>query len=68
MRQNLGWAVGYNAVALPIVASASNARSGWCCARSSSLAEPAHTCCARPADGPPLSVPVREGGVGVRQR
>ena len=32
MRQNLGWAVGYNALALPDRRRRLRARSGWCCA------------------------------------
>ena len=31
-RQNLGWAIGYNSIALPIAAGVSSPRSGWCSA------------------------------------
>jgi P-type Cu2+ transporter len=31
MRQNLGWAIGYNTLALPIAAGVSNPSSGWSC-------------------------------------
>ncbi len=60
MRQNLGWAVGYNAIALRSRRGCSSPPSGWCCARRSPRCR-----CRAPASSSP-STPWRSSACGFR--